>query len=111
MPMTTTIAAARLSREVPAAEARLDDALVALSNLMSTMVVARRDTGVAAATGQAALVRLAKAQMTLIEAQSDVLRVHGELVKVGRETGAHDLNQDCKELLHIADAEGDRIAA
>ena len=111
MPMTTTIAAARLGREVPEAEAKLDDALMALSSLMSTMVVARRDTGVTAATGQVALVRLAKAQMALIEAQNDMLRVHGELVKVGRETGMGDLHEECKETFMTVDPQNDRIAA
>ncbi len=37
--------AARLQRDVPATEGRIDDALVAVSSLMTTIVSARRDIG------------------------------------------------------------------
>jgi hypothetical protein len=33
--------------------------------------------------------------MSLIEASSDVLRVHGELVRIGRETAGLDVHEDC----------------
>jgi hypothetical protein len=81
------IASDQIKHEVPNTEASIDHALVSVSTLMATLVQARMDTGVPAATGQVAVRRLAKAQMALIEASSDVLRVHGELKKVGQECG------------------------
>ncbi len=89
------IASDQIKQEVPLTEASIDQALISVSNLMSTLVQARVDTGVPAATGQIAVRRLAKAQMALIEASSDVLRVHGELVKVGRECAVLDVHETC----------------
>ena len=56
------LAAAHIGREVPATEASLDDALIAVSSLIRTMVEARKNTDVPPATGQASIARLAKAQ-------------------------------------------------
>ncbi len=92
----------RIQREVPAAEARIDDALIAVSSLMASIVTARRETDVPAKTGQATIQRLAKAQMSLIEASSDVLRVHGELVKIGRETAGLDVHEECPNIARAA---------
>lgn len=83
----------RLQRDVPAAEARIDDALIAVSSLMTSMVTARRETGVSPRTGQASLVRLAKAQVSLIDVSNDVLRVHGELAEIGKEMAGYDLHE------------------
>ena len=56
----------RLQQDVPAAEARIDDAMIALLSLTTSVVAARRDTaGVPAAKGHAMIQRLAKAQMSL----------------------------------------------
>lgn len=95
--MSMIDSATRLQRHVPVAEARIDDALIAVSSLMASIVTARRETGVPAKTGQATIQRLAKAQMSLILASSDVLRVHGELVQIGRETGGLDVHEDCPD--------------
>jgi hypothetical protein len=63
---------------------------------MASVVTARRDTeGVPPAKGQATIQRLAKAQMALIDAGGDVLRVHGELVAIGQETAGYDLHEEC----------------
>ena len=106
MSMTISTATARLVREVPEAETRIDEALISLSSLMSTMVRARRDTDAPANTGQAALLRLAKAQMFLLDAGSEVLRVHGELRKVADISGVLDLDEHCKgELQQVLPAE------
>lgn len=93
--MSMIDSAIRLQRDVPEAEASIDDALIAVSSLMASLVTARRETGVPAKTGQATIQRLAKAQMSLIEASSDVLRVHGELAKIGRESAGLDVHEDC----------------
>ena len=60
MKMQIESAAAQIAREVPVTEACLDDALIQVSTLIKTLVQARRDTGVAASTGQATIARLAK---------------------------------------------------
>jgi hypothetical protein len=94
MSQTQNLMAARLQRDVPTAEARVDDAIIALSSLMTSMVTARRETGAPRRTGQVAIMRLAKAQMSLVNVSNDVLRVHDELAGIGKEMGSYDL-RDC----------------
>ncbi|AMO72160.1 hypothetical protein [Sphingorhabdus sp. M41] len=89
------IASDRIKQDVPQTETSIDQALISVSNLLATLVQARVDTGVPAATGQIAVRRLAKAQMALVEASSDVLRVHGELKKVGQEFAGLDVHDTC----------------
>ncbi|WP_109357498.1 hypothetical protein [Sphingorhabdus sp. EL138] len=79
----------QIGQDMPHTEYSIDQALVSVSDLMSTLVRARLNTGVPASTGQAAILRLAKAQMALVDASSDVLRVHGELKKIGKEYAGH----------------------
>ncbi|HET6523146.1 hypothetical protein [Sphingopyxis sp.] len=89
-----TFTAARLARDVPAAEIRLDDALIAVSSLMTSIVTARRDTvGVPAAKGHATIQRLMKAQIALVGASGDILRVHGDLADIGQATAGYDLHE------------------
>ena len=89
-----TFTAARLVRDVPAAEIRIDDALIAVSSLMASVVTARRDTlGVPATKGHTTIQRLMKAQMALVDVSGDMLRVHGDLVEIGRETSGLDLHE------------------
>jgi hypothetical protein len=87
------LAAARISREVPATEACLDDALISMSSLIKTVVQARKDTGVAASTGQGTIVRLAKAQMALLTASNDVLRAHKDLANLAQVHAGFDLHE------------------
>lgn len=94
MSQEMSITAARLMRDVPAAEIRIDDALIAVSSLMTSVVTARRDTaGVSATKGQATIRRLMKAQSALVDVSGDILRIHGELADIGRETGGYDLHK------------------
>lgn len=94
MPVSIPIFKARLEKEVPDAEVRIDDALIAVSSLMTSVVSARREVeGVPPAKGQATIQRLAKAQLALIDASGDVLRVHGDLVQIGKETAGYDLHE------------------
>ena len=88
MTMTIAAAAARISRQLPDAELSLDAALLASTRLMESMLLARGADGLQAFTGQTALLRLARAQRTLIESQNDMIRVHHALVDVGREAKA-----------------------
>lgn len=98
--MSNSIAsmATRLQRDVPATEGRIDDALVAVSSLMTTIVSARRDIGrIPVVAGQATIQRLAKAQLALVGVSGEVLRVHGELTRIGTETAGYDLHE-CPEV-------------
>ena len=76
MSMKIKLASDQIKSELPHTEASVDEALVSVANLMSTLVQARLDPGDPAAPGQVAIRRLPKAQMALVEASSDVLRVH-----------------------------------
>lgn len=106
MPDTILFAARKLQHQVPVAETRIDDALVAVSTLMTTIVAARRDTApVQPARRQATIRRLARAQMALIDASGGVLRVHGDLAGMARETAGLDLHE-CPEMAH-ADRESE----
>lgn len=88
MSMTIAAATARIARQLPEAELSLDSALLASARLMGSMLLARQADGVQVFTGQTALMRLAKAQRTLIESQNDMIRVHEELRGIGREVKA-----------------------
>jgi hypothetical protein len=103
MSMNVDMAAARIVREVPATEASLDDALISVSSLIKTLVQARRDTGVPASTGQASIVRLAKAQLSLVTISNDVLRVHKDLAKIGEVYAGADLHENCRGSLSKID--------
>lgn len=86
--------AARLQQEIPAAEFRIDEALIAVSALTASVVTARRDTaGVSPTRGHTTIKRLVQAQMSLVEVSGSILRVHGELVDIGRETAGYDLHE------------------
>ncbi|WP_447953178.1 hypothetical protein [Sphingopyxis chilensis] len=104
MPKEIALTTARLARDVPAAEIRIDEALIAMSSLMTSVVTARRDTvGVPATKGHAAIRRLMQAQLALVDVSGAVMRVHGELVAIGRETAGYDLHE-CPKI-----AQGDSI--
>ena len=90
MAMNKEVAQVRLTREVRDAETALNEALLRQSQLMSTMLAARRDTGTGAFTGQDALMRLTRSQQALVSAGSDLARVHGRLAEIGHEVGALD---------------------
>lgn len=98
------LAAARLARDVPATEACLDDALISVSSLIKTMVEARKNTGVAASTGQGTIVRLAKAQVALVGVSNDVLRAHKDLVGLAEVHAGFDLHE-CPPTSAVAEQE------
>lgn len=83
----------QIAQDMPHTEYSIDQALISVSDLMSTLVRARLNTGVPASTGQAAILRLAKAQMALVDASNGVLRVHGELKKISKEHAGHDIHE------------------
>lgn len=83
MSLTLPVAAARLRREVSAAEAAFDAALLASSAIQQTIVTARRDLDLPVHAGQQAMIRLQRAQAQLVAAQNDLFRVHDELARLG----------------------------
>ena len=106
MSMTIAAATARISRQRPEAELSLDSALLASARLMESMLLARQADGVEEVyLGQTALMRLAKAQRTLIESQNDMIRVHQELRGVGLEVKAITDDKDSCPPSGMLDAE------
>lgn len=105
---TISLAAARLQQQLPAAEARIDDAIIAASSLMTSVVTARRDTpGVPAVKTQSTIRRIVNLQTVLVGASGDALRIHGELADIARENAGLDLH----ECPSIAGADDVGIAA
>lgn len=89
MTLTTTAATARLVREMGTAEDTLAEAIVASTSLLHTAAIASRDNVDAPALKtQSALLHLGKLVAGLIEARGEALRVHGQLLEIGREMGA-----------------------
>lgn len=94
MSESINLTAARLQHQVPTAETRIDDAMIAVASLMASVVSARRDTaGVPPVKGQATIHRLAKVQLALVDASGDVLRVHGDLAEIAREAAGLDMHE------------------
>lgn len=83
--MTTHVAQQRISRDLMQAEAALDEALLRQARLLSTMVHARRETGVAPFVGQDALMRLVRSQQAMLNAGGELARVHGRLSDIAVE--------------------------
>jgi hypothetical protein len=97
MSMNKTVAQLRITRELANAELALNDALLQQANLFSTLLTARRDTGVAASLGQDALLRLAKSQQTLLSAGGDLARVHARLREIGESFNLITASDECPE--------------
>lgn len=94
--LTIHSAAARIARELPELETVVDKAISGSAALMHSMATARTLDDVPAGTGQAALLRLQRAQANLIAAASEVRKVHRDLKDVNREIRAmSDENGDC----------------
>ncbi len=89
MTLTTTAATARLTRELDTAERTLADAIVATASLLHTAAIASRDNADAPPLKtQSALRHLGNPMSGLVEARGEALRVHGQLLDIGREMGA-----------------------
>ncbi|HYD23471.1 MAG TPA: hypothetical protein VEB68_01650 [Croceibacterium sp.] len=87
MAMTSQVAVARISRELREVEDSLDRALANKAALVATIVQARVDTAAPTQSGHIALLRLSKAQQSLLSARADVIRAHEELFRLGQERG------------------------
>jgi hypothetical protein len=84
MSLTLPAAAARLRREMSAAEAAFDTALLANSAVQQSILIARGELDVPVHTGQQAVIRLQRAQSQLVAAQNDLFRAHDELARLGQ---------------------------
>jgi hypothetical protein len=82
MNMSKPVAQMRITNDLRDAEAALDNALLQQSKLLATMINARRETGSAPAMGHEAMLRLVKAQQTILSAGGELARVHGNLQKI-----------------------------
>ena len=82
-------ATARIAREMTEAETAIADALVATTALLHTAALAQRDVGGApVAHTKATLARLNAMTTGLLTVQSDAVRAHGHLLKIGAATAA-----------------------
>lgn len=106
MVMSTSVAQIRIQRELSDAEQALNDALIKQSALFTTMLVARRDTGAEPFLGQDALLRLTKAQQSLLAAGGDLARVHGRMIDINQEVTG-DMAQPCPDELIPVGGEAD----
>lgn len=87
MSLSPKIATLRITRQLKAAEDQANQTLLEYSKLMTEMVEARQITGIAPHTGQEALIRLARAQVSMIDSSNDLFRTHDAVYKVGVEMG------------------------
>jgi hypothetical protein len=83
--MTGHVAQQRITRDLKDAEAALDEALLRQARLLSTMVHARQETGVAPFLGQDAMMRLVRSQQAMLNAGGELARVHGRLSDIAVE--------------------------
>ncbi len=92
MSLNLDTATVRLAREIGASENAIADALVAAASLMHTAVLAQREVADAPVMKtQAALLHLNKLLSDLIAARGEAMRVHGQLVEIGREMAATEI--------------------
>lgn len=85
------LAIRKLIRE---AEAVSDEAMIACARLKQAMVRARQNPEVEVYVGQRALMRLTQAETQALALSTNLLRVHDELSKIGRETMGVEEGQD-----------------
>ncbi len=90
MTLTPSVAFARISRQLHETEKKTDAALLATAELMSSLVQARAVADVTPHTGQQALIRLVRAQQSIIEGSNDIFRVHDVMAGIGKEMGLFD---------------------
>ncbi len=100
-------ATARLVRQMKSTESAVSDALIEALGLMHTTAIAQRDVAAPAADTQAAMLRMSKLVEGLVSAQSDTMRVHGQLSQVSREVNGPETptcpDADIFTTGHVAD--------
>ncbi len=98
MPIDTKTArhiAARIRQDLPATEGHVDASLRMLSDLFTSLVSARIDSGAPAGTGHDVLLHVQKAQEAMLSAAGQLARAHGKLLDQAREVGIGDTDGEC----------------
>lgn len=96
MKLTKELAELRIARAVFEAEEAANELANQIAKLQSIMLEARRDLQLPRRAGQAALLRLAKANGQAIAAATSLHCVHGELLKTRQQIeNLADQNGDC----------------
>ncbi|MGB3796267.1 MAG: hypothetical protein WA957_08180 [Alteraurantiacibacter sp.] len=85
MSMSISVARLRIAREIQDAEAKLDEALLGQTALLTTMITARRETNSDPFEGHTTLLRLHKSQQALLTAGGELARVHAGLKSIQRD--------------------------
>jgi hypothetical protein len=92
MSLDLNAATARLAREMGNSETAIADALVAATALLHSAALSGRAFGDApAARSQATLLHLNKMINSLVDARGEAMRVHGQLIDIGKEMGATEV--------------------
>ena len=94
MPATVREDALAIRKLIREAEAVSDEAMIACARLKQAMVRARQNPEVEVYVGQRALMRLTQAETQALALSTNLLRVHDELSKIGRETMGVEEGQD-----------------
>lgn len=104
MPFTVATAAARLNREMPAAEAACDNAAIAILALAQSAIAASRDTGTRNATTVAAVKRLHNALGKTLETQTELIRAHAAMLDTNRIMGGPAETRCPDDMAHADEA-------
>lgn len=94
MTFPSQIPVVRITNKLTGTEAALEDLLLQHADLVSTIVRTGKELSVPAVTSQPILLRLARAQQSLLDARAELIRSHGQLLKIGQERG-DILSGDC----------------
>ena len=90
MPFDVQSATARLSYQLPSAETAADNAALEIGDVLSTAVMACRDTGVRDAKTHATILRLHRAMGRVLESQAELQRAHAQMLHISVEQGMAD---------------------
>jgi hypothetical protein len=80
--MDYAIASLRIAGDMTQAEEALNDALIAQSDLYGKLLKVRKETDASPFTGHQQLLRLMKAQQSLLSSSGDLARVHAGLLEL-----------------------------
>lgn len=90
MTLPIPAATARIANQLRNAERKADETLLAMSELMASMLKARANPEVTVHTGQKALIRLLSAQQSILDGSTNLFRCHEEMANLAREMSILD---------------------
>lgn len=91
--MNSAVYTQRIQRQLTACEGHADQLMLDSATLLAEMTKARMDCG-AFGTGQRAISAVLAAQASVAEAQMKLMRAHHDLLKIGQERG-DIMTEDC----------------